>query len=71
MKEFEVTFNLLAENYEEAKKLSEPICEYFLSDNMCKLDSVRLKNPVKLRSNTRASEKTDKSWLKRLGYAGS
>jgi len=67
MKEFIVTFNLLADDYEQAKRISEPICAYFLKDNMCTLESVRAKNPD---SATRASagrRKTDRSWLSGFG----
>jgi len=63
MKEFIVTFNLLAEDYEQAKKISEPICTYFLKDNMCTLESVRTKNPETARRSTTGRRKTDKSWL--------
>jgi hypothetical protein len=69
MKEFIVTFNMLAEDYEQAKKLSEPICTYFLKDHMCRLESVRVKNPEP--SATRATErrKADRSWLNGFGYS--
>jgi len=70
MKEFIVTFNLLAEDYDQAKKISEPICTYFLKDNMCTLESVRAKNPESARRNSNSSgrRKTDKSWLNSFGY---
>lgn len=68
MREFVVTFNLLAEDYEQAKKLSEPICTYFLKDNMCTLESVRAKNPESVRRASNGRRKTDKSWLNSFGY---
>ena len=68
MREFVVTFNLLAEDYEQAKKLSEPICTYFLKDNMCTLESVRAKNPESVRRSSTGRRKTDKSWLNSFGY---
>lgn len=70
MKEFIVTFNLLAEDYDQAKKISEPICTYFLKDNMCTLESVRAKNPESARRNANSAgrRKTDKSWLNGFGY---
>lgn len=68
MKEFIVTFNLLAEDYEQAKKISEPICTYFLKDNMCTLESVRAKNPESARRQSTGRRKTDKSWLTSFGY---
>ena len=70
MKEFIVTFNLLANDYEQAQKLSEPICTYFLKDNMCTLESVRAKNPETSQKNTNSRRKTDKSWLDGFGYPG-
>jgi hypothetical protein len=69
MKEFIVTFNLLAENYEQAQKLSEPICKYFLKDNMCTLESVRAKNPESSQRKSDGRRKTDKSWLNNFGYS--
>ncbi len=68
MKEFIVTFNLLAEDYEQAQKLSEPICTYFLKDNMCTLESVRAKNPESVNRKSDGRRKTDKSWLTSFGY---
>ena len=68
MKEFVVTFNLLAEDYEQAKKISEPICTYFLKDNMCTLESVRMKNPEPSGTRTVGRRKADKSWLNNFGY---
>jgi len=73
MKEFVVTFNLLAEDYEHAKKLSEPICTYFLKDHMCELESVRMKNPEPVGKNSTGrskanKSKSDKSWLDNFGY---
>ena len=68
MKEFIVTFNLLADDYEQAKKISEPICTYFLKDNMCTLESVRAKHPDTGERNSNGRRKTDKSWLNNFGY---
>ena len=67
MKEFIVTFNLLAEDYDQAKKISEPICKYFLKDNMCTLESVHIKNPERVERSS-GRRKTDKSWLNSFGY---
>ncbi|MFT5451414.1 MAG: hypothetical protein ACI9N9_000898 [Enterobacterales bacterium] len=69
MKEFEVIFNLLADDYDQAKKLSEPISKYFLADNMCTLESVRLKRPEPESNKVNESKKSDKSWLKTFRYA--
>ncbi|MDW3095575.1 MAG: hypothetical protein R8G33_07880 [Gammaproteobacteria bacterium] len=69
MKEFVVTFNLLAEDYEQAKKISEPISTYFLKDNMCTLESVRMKNPEPSGARTAGRRKSDKSWLNNFGYS--
>jgi len=69
MKEFIVTFNMLAEDYEQAQKLSEPICTYFLKDNMCTLESVRAKNPESAQRNSDGRRKMDKSWLNGFGYS--
>ena len=67
MKEFVITFNLLAEDNEEAKKLSESICKYFLSDNLCTVDSIRLKYPNP--KSNKSKRDSDKSWLKTFGYS--
>lgn len=67
MKEYVVTFNLLAEDYEQAKKLSEPICTYFLKDYMCTLESVRVKNPESVSKRSVGRRKSDKSWLNGFG----
>ncbi len=69
MKEYVVTFNLLAEDYEQAKKLSEPICTYFLKDHMCTLESVRVKNPEPVANRSAGRRKADKSWLNSFGYS--
>ena len=69
MKEYLVTLNLLAENNEEAKKLSESICKYFLSDNMCTIESIRLKQPVLSNKKTSVKEAKEKAWLKKFGYS--
>jgi|TARA_B110000238_G_C16139559_1_gene445506 hypothetical protein len=69
MKEFIVTFNMLAEDYEQAKKLSEPICTYFLKDHMCRLESVRVKNPEPSAIRSTEPRKADKSWLNGFGYS--
>ena len=69
MKEFIVTFNLLAEDYEQAKKLSEPICTYFLKDHMCTLESVRVKNPEPVGNKSVDRRKADRSWLNSFGYS--
>lgn len=69
MKEYIVTFNLLAEDYEQAKKISEPICTYFLKDNMCTLESVRVKNPETARRETNGRRKSDRTWLNNFGYS--
>lgn len=69
MKEFIVTFNILADDYEQAQKLSEPICTYFLKDNMCTLESIRTKNPDTSRRRSDGRRKTDKKWLDNFGYS--
>ncbi len=69
MKEYVITFNLLAEDYEQAKKLSEPICTYFLKDHMCTLESVRVKNPEPVGKRSTGRRKADKSWLNSFGYS--
>lgn len=69
MKEYVVTFSLLAEDYEQAKKLSEPICTYFLKDHMCTLESVRAKNPEPVENRSVGRRKADKSWLHSFGYS--
>ena len=69
MKEYVVTFNLLAENNEEAKKLGESICTYFLADSMCTIESIRLKHPVPKSSKSSNKNSADKSWLKTFGYS--
>lgn len=66
MKEFEVTFNVLADNYEQAVKLSEPICTYFLADSMCTLEAVRQKHPDQSNRITKTQKKPDKGWLKAI-----
>ena len=71
MKEYVVTFNLLAENNEEAKKLGESICTYFLSDSMCTIESIRLKHPEPKSSKSNKSDNkhsASNSWLKTFGY---
>lgn len=68
MKEFVVTFRLLADDYEQAKKISEPISTYFLKDNMCTLESVHAKNPDPARPRNSGRRKSDKSWRNGFGY---
>ncbi len=64
-----MTFNLLAENNEEAKKLGESICTYFLADSMCTIESIRLKHPLPKSTKANNKNRTDKSWLKNFGYS--
>lgn len=61
---------MLAEDYAQAKKLSEPICTYFLKDHMCTLESVRVKNPEPVEKRSVGRRKADKSWLDGFGYSG-
>lgn len=68
MKEYVVTFNLLAENNEEAKKLGESICTYFLSDSMCTIESIRLKHPEPKSKKSSSKNGANQSWLKTFGY---
>ena len=66
MKEFEVTFNVLADNYEQAVKISEPICKYFLADSLCTLGTVRLKHPEQISKIAKNQKKQDKGWFKSI-----
>ncbi len=69
MKEFIVTFNVLADDYEQAVKLSEPICKYFLTDNMCTIESVRLKHPELISNKSKSPKISGKFLLKTFGYS--
>ena len=58
MKEYEVTFSVLADDYKHAVKICEPIQKYFLADNMCTLDLIRLKHPDSSEINSDTHKKT-------------
>ena len=70
MKEYEITFNILANNYEHAQKLGGSICEYFLANEMCTVDSVRLKYPETdtIVEERKEAAKVGRAWLKTFGY---
>lgn len=68
MKEYVVTFNLLAEDNKEVQKIGESICSYFLADSMCTIESIRLKHPEPKKNKTVSKNGSDKSWLKTFGY---
>ena len=70
MKEYVITFNLLAESNEEAKKLGESICSY-LSDSICTIESMRLKHPTPKSNKDTNKDDSNKSWLKTFGYTES
>ena len=70
MKEYEITFNILARDHEHAKKLGNSICEYFLANEMCTIDSVR---PKYADTDTIVEERKEKAklankWLETFGY---
>ena len=70
MKEYEITFNILAKNYEHAQKLGGSICEYFLANEMCTIDSIRPKYPETdtIVEERKEKVKRDRKWLETFGY---